>query len=93
MDDLNATPMPTLQNMMEKYTAMNPSEITNIYMNIFTGKAPGRAPTSQKATPETKKWWSEDDPPKQIEFPLLIFNCVCIYVKISDNADYYNKNS
>jgi hypothetical protein len=55
MDDLNATPMPTLQNMMEKYTAMNPSEITNIYMNIFTGKTPARAPTSQKSTPETKK--------------------------------------
>jgi hypothetical protein len=55
MDDLNATPMPTLQNMMDKYTAMNPSEITNIYMNIFTGKTPARAPTSQKATPETKK--------------------------------------
>ena len=78
--------------MTEKYTAMNPSEITNIYMSVFTGRTPARAPTSQKATPETKKWWYGDDPPKQIDFPLLIFKCVYICVKISDNADYYNKN-
>ena len=79
MDDLNATTMPTLQNMLEKYSAVNPSEITNIYMSVFTGRNPARAPTSQKATPESKKWWSGDDPPKQIEFPHFNFQ-VCMYI-------------